>query len=58
MEVDITNGKYVMILNDFKRLLNDYKCKNLLNLVGYNCLTAAYKPKLNRSEDKDTYLHV
>ncbi len=58
MEVDITNGKYVMILNDFKRLLNDYECKILLNFNGYSCLTASYKPKLNRSKDKDTYLHV
>ena len=58
MEVDITNGKYVMILNDFKRLLNDYKCKNLLNFDGYNWLTALSKPKLNRSKYKVTYLHV
>lgn len=47
-----------MTLTDFKRLLNDNKCKNLLNLDGYNCLTASYKSKLNRSKDKYTYQHV
>jgi len=51
MEDNINHEKCAMNLSDFKRLLNDYECKNLLNFDGYNCLTAPNKPKLNRFKD-------